>query len=155
VKRARILLADHRADLRTALRTILHETYHVVGEAEDGKATLAESQVWRPNVVLVAADLPATGGVETVRELHRLLPECQLVLYGTSGDPDVMAIAFAAGASGYVINGYDRDLLSTIHAVLRQLLEKKDGQSFRNADNWSTSWMRDDGQAERPVRRSA
>ncbi|HJT21543.1 MAG TPA: response regulator transcription factor [Nitrospira sp.] len=153
MKRLRILLVDDRVEVRSTLRAILEPAYHVVGEAEDGQAAVAGAQALRPDLALLDVDMPVANGIETVRELHRLCPECRLILYGSYGQPDVMAAAFAAGASGYVIKGCDRDLFSTIQAVIRQLW--KTDRETRNTEHWASSWLRGNGQIDRPAQRIA
>jgi DNA-binding NarL/FixJ family response regulator len=154
MKRLRILLVDDRMKVRSTLRAILEPVYHVVGEAEDGQGAVAGAQALRPDLALLDIDMPVAIGIETVRELHKLCPECRLILYDSYGHPDIMAAAFAAGASGYVIKGCDRDLFSTIQAVIKQLW-KTEREPARNTEHWASSWVRWDGQIDRPAQRIA
>ncbi|HEU4685789.1 MAG TPA: response regulator transcription factor [Nitrospira sp.] len=154
MKRLRILLADHRSEIRSALRIILEPAYHVVGEADNGQAAVAGVRTSRPDLALVDIDLPVASGVETIRELHNICPDCRLIVYGSYLEPDVMAAAFDAGVSGYVIKGSDRDLLSTIQPVIKQLWNENQ-ESGRNADDWAASWVPGNGQVERRVQRTA
>ena len=150
----RIVVVDDRFAVRTALRAVLEPAYQVVGEAEDGQAAIAAAQALHPDLALLDVDLPVLNGIETVRELHKLCPECRLILYGSYGEPDVMTAAFAAGASGYVIKGSDRDLISTIQSVIKHL-SKSDREPSRNSEHWASSWISGNGQMDSPAQRSA
>ena len=70
----RVLLADDHRMLREALRSILEKEsdIQVVGESENGRATLKAVRDMNPDVVVVDVAMPELNGIEaTVRMLDR------------------------------------------------------------------------------------
>jgi DNA-binding NarL/FixJ family response regulator len=71
-----------------------------------------------PDVVLMDINLPGMNGVECVRRLKQLLPQCQMVMLTVYEDTENIFNALAAGASGYLLKRTTRaDLLAAIREV--------------------------------------
>jgi len=121
MRRLRILLADHQPQILALLQALLEPDYKVVGTAEDGQSLIAAAQALRPDVILTDVDMPALNGIEAARELHQALPRCRIIFHSAHNEPEVMAAAFAAGASGYLIKGSSQSLLSSIRTVVRHV----------------------------------
>lgn len=153
MRRLRILIADDHPHIRAALQTLLEPAYHVVGTAENGQAAVEAAQALRPDLVLLDVDVPILDGIEAARELHRQCPESRLIFYSSHGEPELMAAAFAAGATGYVIKGSDMDLLSTIQPVIRQLW--KNDQDLSVGHCRTSLLMHDAGEGGRMAERLA
>jgi DNA-binding NarL/FixJ family response regulator len=121
MKRLRIVIADDHSQMLSLLQALLEPEYQVVGTAEDGQALVAAAQALRPDIVITDVDMPGLDGIQATRELHRCLPECRVIFHSSHGGPEVIAAAFAAGASGYLIKGSAQSLLSSIRTVVRQV----------------------------------
>jgi DNA-binding NarL/FixJ family response regulator len=124
MRRLRILLADDYSRMLSLLQSVLEPTYQVVGTVEDGQSLVVAAQALRPDIILTDVDMPIMNGIEATRELRRTLPNCCVIFHSSHGEPEVMAEAFAAGGSGYVIKGSAKSLLSSIHMIIRQVREK-------------------------------
>jgi DNA-binding NarL/FixJ family response regulator len=121
MRRLRIVLADDHPQILSLLQTLLEPEYDVVGTAEDGQSLIAAAQALRPDLVLTDVDMPVLTGIEAVRELHKALPDCRVIFHSSHCESAVMAAAFQAGASGYLIKGSSQSLVSSIRTVVRHV----------------------------------
>lgn len=126
MERLRILLADDQPQILNLLQTLLEPDYQVVGKVEDGQALVAAALALRPDVVLADVDMPILNGIDATRELHKSLPDCRVIFHSGHGEPEIMAAAFAAGASGYLIKGSSQSLISSIRTVVRHVCKNEE-----------------------------
>jgi DNA-binding NarL/FixJ family response regulator len=112
-------LADDHRLLREAFARLLETDCEVVGAVADGRAVLDEAPGLRPDVVVLDVAMPLLNGLDTARQLRRLMPEVKVIFLTMSEDPDVAAEAFRVGASGYLLkNSAAAELLQAIREVL-------------------------------------
>jgi DNA-binding NarL/FixJ family response regulator len=118
----RILLADGHSLFREALSTALsaEPDLLVVGEARDGLEAVAEAARTEPQVAVLDADLPNCDGVRAASLIRDKLPDCRIVILAADEDPDTLASAIEAGASGYLTKASPlTDLVDAIRSVHR------------------------------------
>lgn len=126
MRRLRILLADESSRMLTLLQMVLEPTYQVVGTVEDGQSLIAAAQALHPDIILTDVDMPIMNGIDATRELRKTLPDCCVIFHSSHSESHLMAAAFAAGGSGFVIKASARGLLSSIHQVFRQVRRKEE-----------------------------
>jgi two-component system, NarL family, nitrate/nitrite response regulator NarL len=120
IESGRVLIADDHALLRSGVRMALEaEGFTVVAEAADGRAAIAHALRTRPDLCVVDLSMPG-GGIETIRELNRLLPASRVVVLTASASEEDMFAALGAGAAGFVPKGTASDRLP---AILRGVLD--------------------------------
>lgn len=85
---------------RTVERAAGLEFLRCVGS---GEAALEEFPALAPNVVIMDLQLPGMNGAECTRQLKRLLPSTQILVFTVFGDSDQVFQALEAGASGYLL----------------------------------------------------
>ncbi|ULA65205.1 MAG: Response regulatory domain-containing protein [Nitrospira sp.] len=119
MKRLRILLCNDDAQTLSQLQSILEPEYTVIGTAEDGQALIAAAQALQPDLVLTDIQMPKMDGIEAVRELRKARPDCLVIFHASRTDPEVMAAAFSAGATGYLVKDSLPLMLSGIRTVLQ------------------------------------
>ena len=126
MRRLRVLLADEYSRMLTLLQVVLEPTYQVVGTVEDGQSLIAAAQALHPDIILTDVDMPIMNGIDATRELRKTLPDCCVIFHSSQSESQLMAAAFAAGGSGFVIKDSARGLLSSIHEVIRQVRRKEE-----------------------------
>src|SRR5438477_9624034 len=99
-----VLLADGHGVLRDALRSLLESEsdLRVVGAARTGQEALREARRLAPQVVLMEAALPATGGIEAAQAIIESQPQAGVVFLSAQDSSDVIHRAVEAGARGYL-----------------------------------------------------
>jgi two-component system response regulator DesR len=100
----RVLLAEDMDLLRTALVSLLseEEDMEVIADLKCGQQAVSVAVRLRPDVAVVAADLPDNKGLTTVHELRKRLPECQIVALTVKRPAGLLKRLLAADVSGLV-----------------------------------------------------
>lgn len=118
MRRIRILLAGDQPQTLNLLQMLPEPDYDVVGVVEDGQTLVTAAQCLTPEIVVMDIDMPILNGIETTRQLRKSVPDCCVIFQSSYGEPDLMAEAYAAGASAYLVKGFSPSLQSAIQAVL-------------------------------------
>ena len=119
--RARVLLVDDHALLRTGVANIINQEpdLRVVAEAGNGVEALAAYEQHRPDVTLLDLRMPVMEGVEVVRRIRSQDPAARVIVLTTYDTDDEIAQALKAGAKAYVLKDIAAaELVSCIRDVL-------------------------------------
>ena len=67
----RVLIVDDQEPFRAVARTVVELTdgFEVIGEAEDGEASVSTARELRPDLVLMDVNLPGINGLEATRQI--------------------------------------------------------------------------------------
>ena len=117
----RILLADDRAKVRSALRLLLEQEpgLSVVGEAASADELLAQVQTAGPDIVLLDWELPGRPAAEVVSALHECCPGLSVI--ALSGRPEARRAALAAGCDTFASKGDPPErLLAAVNGCRRR-----------------------------------
>ncbi|HJX14030.1 MAG TPA: response regulator transcription factor [Dehalococcoidales bacterium] len=120
MSKIRVLIADDHAIVREGIRMILaaHEDIEVVGEAADGRETIAEVGKLEPDVVLMDIAMPGLGGLEATLEITKSNPKSKVLVLTQYDDSEYIYRFLRAGAAGYVLKKtVGSDLVSAIRSV--------------------------------------
>lgn len=120
-KQIRLLLAEDHEVMREALRSLLDNDpdFVVVGEAKDGRETLAMTEKTAPDVVVMDINLPELNGIEATRQLCDRYPHVKVLGLSVHETGRVVAEMLDAGASGYLPKtSAARELLDAIKTIM-------------------------------------
>lgn len=124
----RILIADDQAKVRFALRILLERQpgLEVIGEAANGQDLLAKTSTLRPDLVLLAWELPGNCPGCLPARLHEAHPD--LAVIALSGRPEAHGAALTAGVDAFVSKGDPPErLLAAIGQQHKRPPEEKHG----------------------------
>jgi DNA-binding NarL/FixJ family response regulator len=116
-----VLLVDDHPVVRRGLTSLLGtlDGFEVVGEASDGESAVRETQLLRPDVVLMDVRMPGTDGVEATRRIRAAVPEAAVLILTMHDDDRTVFAAMQAGARGYLLKGAEQDeIAGAIRAVV-------------------------------------
>jgi DNA-binding NarL/FixJ family response regulator len=116
--RPRVLLADDNEMILARVRDVLGEDFEIVGAVGTGQDAVLEVQRLKPDVLVIDVSMPILTGLEAVNRL-RFKSKIKTVFLTVHEDPEVVAAAFEAGASGYVTKAHlTTDLIPAIREAL-------------------------------------
>ena len=115
----RVVLADDHPVVRGGLLALLDsiDGYEVVGEAVDGEGAVRETQLQRPDVVLMDIRMPRMDGLEATEHLGSWDSPPRVIVLTTFDADDYVARALGAGASGFLLK--DTPPAAIIEAIRR------------------------------------
>jgi diguanylate cyclase (GGDEF)-like protein/PAS domain S-box-containing protein len=115
----RVLIADDIPELRTLLRTTLQgRGFELVGEAGDGRETLALAVDREPDVVVLDLGMRGIAGPDLVAELRRRAPAVRVVALSAFADTEQRRRALDLGAHASLDKDVDPDqLVATLREV--------------------------------------
>jgi two-component system, NarL family, response regulator NreC len=120
MKRIRILLADDHKLIRGGLRLLVQQQpdLSVVGEANDGRETVALAKSLKTDVVVMDIGMPNLNGIEAAFQITQASPDISVVMLSMHADESYILRALKAGAKGYLLkDSAESDLIKAVHAV--------------------------------------
>jgi len=110
-----VFLADDHAMVRMGLAALLgtKKDIHVVGEAENGRDTIAQVLTLKPDVVLMDLLMPQGNGVEATVEILKKRPETKILILTSASSAVGISHALEAGAAGALLKSADFSTLVT------------------------------------------
>jgi DNA-binding NarL/FixJ family response regulator len=118
----RIVIVDDHTLLAEAFQRLLEPDCQVVGSYGDPRAFLLDAERLKPDVVILDVSMPLLNGLDTARELRRLLPATRIIFLTMNEDPDIAAEAFRLGASGYLLK---RSAGSELPFAIREVMSHR------------------------------
>jgi DNA-binding NarL/FixJ family response regulator len=98
----RALIADGHGPTRAGLRlALIRAGFEVVAEAREHGEAVDAALGTRPDLALIAADLPC-GGIEAVRAIAERHPAAKVVVLSSEPNGEELVSAVLAGACGYL-----------------------------------------------------
>ncbi len=117
----RLALADDHRLFRESLRMAraTEPDLEIVGEASNGRETLAMVERVRPEVLLLDIALPDSNGIEVAGKLRRLYPALHILALTGYADKVFIEEMLKTGAKGYIVKSAgSEDLIRGIRAVV-------------------------------------
>jgi DNA-binding NarL/FixJ family response regulator len=118
--RITVLLVDDHALVRRGFRRLLEDDPHisVVGEGSNGEDAIRLTAELKPNVIVMDAAMPGTGGLDATRKIMAKHPKAAILMLSMHSEETLVRQALAAGARGYVLkNALDLDLAAAVKRV--------------------------------------
>jgi two-component system KDP operon response regulator KdpE len=117
----KLLVVDDDASVRRTLHTTLYSLGFDIGEASTGEEAIALCRIVRYEAVLLDINMPGKDGIDTCRELRRLLPRIAILMLSVNDDHERKIEALEAGADDYVTKPFHmRELTARIRSALRR-----------------------------------
>src|SRR3569833_444886 len=118
----RILVADDHETVRSGLRALIEARHggEVVGEAHDGRQSLAVTVETQPDVAILDYSMPFMTGVEVARHIRDRQLKTEVLIFTMHDSHDLALQALGAGAKAYLLKS-DANivLLAAVESLLR------------------------------------
>jgi DNA-binding NarL/FixJ family response regulator len=120
MRRPRVLLADDHTLVLEGLAQLIGIDFDLVGKVGDGRALLEAAHRLAPDVVVMDIAMPHLNGLDSARQLMKVLPCIKVIFLTMHADPEYAREAVRLGASGFLLKrSAVTELTQAIHAALR------------------------------------
>jgi DNA-binding NarL/FixJ family response regulator len=101
----RILIADDHKIFREGLRTLLTNQpgIEVIGEADNGRSTVAMATELQPDVVIMDVAMPELNGIDATRQVSAACEQTKVLALSMHADSRFVTRMLTAGAHGYLL----------------------------------------------------
>lgn len=95
----KIIVVDDEPIIADTLVDILKGEGHEAFAVSNGEAAIKWAEMFRPDAVVTDVVMPGINGIETAKEIMKLLPQCRIILF--SGQAATLNLLDRARAEGY------------------------------------------------------
>ena len=118
----KILIVDDSPVIRRAIRSSIqeHTNWVVCGEAENGKVAVTFVEELRPQLVILDLSMPLMNGLEAAREISRIAPGTQIIMFTLHDSESIEREALRVGIRHVFskANGFGDALLQAMREML-------------------------------------
>jgi DNA-binding NarL/FixJ family response regulator len=101
VRRTIFLVDDHDV-VRAGMRSVLNDSFEIVGEASEVGPAIAGIIDTEPDVVVLDINLPGGGGAAVIESVRPVRPDVRFMALTVSTNRDAVMRMMNAGVDGYV-----------------------------------------------------
>jgi len=106
----KILLVDDEAHIRKFVSLILKQIGQpLIKEAVNGEDALKAYQAEKPDLVLLDVNMPRMDGMETLRKLKQIDPDCVVIMLTSLANRESVERALELGAANYIRKDTPKD----------------------------------------------
>jgi DNA-binding NarL/FixJ family response regulator len=116
----RVLIADDHILVAQCLQRLLEDDFPGAEIVNDGQELLKAITTSKHDVVLMDIGMPMLNGIEATRHLRKISPATKIIILTMHNEPQYVAEAIRAGASGYVLKSCT---FSELTIAIRQALK--------------------------------
>ena len=116
----RVLIIDDHPLFRKGARQLLEmdARFEVVGEADDGASSIAQTRLLDPELVLLDLNMKPVSGIEVLRRIKQEREDIMVVMLTVSDQGEDVAKAIQLGADGYLLKDMEpEDMLTKLAQV--------------------------------------
>lgn len=118
----KILLVDDEAHVRKYIGLIVRQLGSpTVIEASNGREAVELYETARPDLVLLDVNMPLQDGIQTLKQLNQIDPECVVVMMTSLASRQIIEEAAELGAANYIRKDTPKD---EILALLQQTISQ-------------------------------
>jgi two-component system response regulator NreC len=124
MKTVRILIADDHEIAREGTRLLIKREpgWEVCGMAKTGREAVEQARKLHPDLVVLDMSMPELNGLDAARQIKRLLPDIELLIFTAHEREELIGEVFEAGVRSYILK---TDAGSHLVEAIRSLSQHK------------------------------
>lgn len=117
---ARVLIVDDHSLVRAGIRALVEKIdgLEVVADTGDGSEVIPLTRQHQAEIILLDTSLPGENAFDIVTDLRQMFPGVKVIVVSNHDSEEYAALAFHAGATGYLPkSASSSDLITALTAV--------------------------------------
>ena len=134
IGRAKLLIVDDEAPILKLVERFAGGLGFSVAQYHSGRAAIASLHDLKPDVALVDLRMPEVNGLDVLKEIRSIAPDCQVVLMTGYASVDTAIEAVKLGALDYLTKPFDFDRLRELLLTVKKTIERREQLLAVDAD---------------------
>jgi DNA-binding NarL/FixJ family response regulator len=149
-KKVRILIADDHDIVRRGMKPLIESEWgwEICGEACDGREAVALAEKLKPDLVVLDVTMPKLNGIDATRQIKRVLPDTEIMVFTGSESEALVHELFAAGARGCVLKS---EAAAHLIPAIKALCEHRPYLASHVSQIVFESYLKGGGESEKSV----
>ncbi len=135
MNKGRILIVDDQEEILESLGAILADEGHEVFRGRDGQDAMHIVQSDSPDMVFLDIWIPGIDGMQTLKAIKRINPDCSVVMMSGHGTIETAVKAIKLGATDYLEKPLN--LEDVLHLVHRAVADRSSDQKSHEGNGAS------------------
>jgi len=132
----KILILDDEKGIRLSLKISLSAAGYTVFEAEDGETALSLIAKETFEIAILDINLPGISGIEVLKQLRRVQPECRVVMMTYLSEVKLAVQAMKLGAFDYFTKPFAlKEMNALIQSMAHYVVSGKDSEVADGDEN--------------------
>ena len=115
-----VLIADDHEVMRRGVRAVveLQPGWSVCAEAKNGREAVALATKLQPDIVVMDVGMPELNGIEATRQIKKIAPETEILMFTGLENEELIREVFEAGARSYIMKTDGKEQLeAALHSL--------------------------------------
>lgn len=111
----KVLIADDHQVMRRGVRAVVEmlQGWQVCGEASTGREAVEMVERLQPQIVVMDVTMPELNGLEATRQIKKILPATEILMFTGLETEELIRQVFEAGARSYILKTDGREQLES------------------------------------------
>ena len=118
----KILLADDHEIVREGVRALIQRQpgWEICGEASTGRQAVELVEKLQPEIVIMDIGMPELNGLDATRQIKRVMPQCEVLIFTANETEEIVRHVFRAGARAYLLKAEaNKHLVPAIEMLIK------------------------------------
>ncbi|MGB7217227.1 MAG: sigma-54 dependent transcriptional regulator, partial [Vicinamibacterales bacterium] len=124
--RPKLLIVDDDAGILKVIERFADGLGFSVAQHQSGRAALDSLRRCKPDVALIDLRMPEINGLDVLKEIRAIAPDCQVALMTGDASLDTAIEAVKLGALDYLTKPFDFDRMRQLLLTARKTIERRE-----------------------------
>lgn len=137
----RVLIAEDEFIERKAMKKLITENFtgiKVVGEAENGRKAVEQSQLLQPDIIFMDIKMPGIDGLEAIKQIYEYDPTIKFIMISAYDSFDYAKQAMSFGIKDYILKPATNEEIARVLTRMKNDIdvERREQKEIQQSEEW-------------------